>query len=500
MATIIAGIGQQSSFAKVLEIALDELGKTEGSPRRVRAESDVVKLTAERSTYEGKFENFTIQIEAFGDALDVIHQFLGTAPEGVCEYIDDVEEGHITLTCPVPGQSDIDYDTVRTTLEDLFKKTPIPEVWRFDGELYNTEPVSVELLFRALIQYKASDIHLSSGERPIFRIDNKMVESNLIPPLSGPQIYNLVKQLSPDDDWNRFEEEKQNSFSFHQKGIGYARASAFLKAGQPHLTFRYHPEDIPSFDMLNMPEHIMEKLAVLHNGLICIVGMTGSGKSSTCAALVDWINRNRKLHILTLEDPVEYHHYSKKSTISQRSLGSDFTSFAHGVEGALRHDPDVILVGEMRDASTIRAAIGAAATGHLVLTTLHANNAASVIDRICSFFDPIERELIRSQLCECIQTVICQKLVVKKGGGRVPTLDVLFNDVKKISEGILEGDTNAIRLGMQQTLSQSQLFESYLYDQWKADVIELETAQEYAPELSMFEQIRMGTYTVPKMS
>ena len=153
----------------------------------------------------------------------------------------------------------------------------------------------------------------------------------------------------------------------------------------------------------------------------------------------------------------------------------------------------------MRDAATIRAAIGAAATGHLVLTTLHANDSASVIDRICSFFDPIERELVRSQLCDCIQTVICQKLVVKKGGGRVPTLDILFNDVKQIAKGILAGDTNAIRLGMQQSLSDSKGFEFYLYEQWKDDVIELETAQEYAPELSMFEQIRMGTYTVPKL-
>ena len=500
MATIIAGIGQQNSFEKVLDIALDELGKTEGQPRRILAESDVVKLTADRSSFDGKFECFTVQIDAMSEVRKNIHQVVDAAPEGICEYIEDEEEGHTTLTLPVPGHDNIDYDIVRDTLEDVFKKTFIPEVWRFNGERYNNDPVSIELLFRALIQYKASDIHLSAGEKPIFRIDNKMLESDLIPPLSGPQIYNLVKQLSPDDDWIRFEKEKQNSFSFHQKGIGFARASAFMKSGQPHLTFRYHPEDIPSFDMLNMPGNVMEKLAKSHNGLICIVGMTGSGKSSTCAALLDWINRNRKLHILTLEDPVEYHHYSKKSTMSQRNLGKDFPSFAIGVEGALRHDPDVILVGEMRDAATIRAAIGAAATGHLVLTTLHANDAATVIDRICSFFDPIERELIRSQLCDCIQTIICQKLVVKKGGGRVPTLEVLYNDVKQISRGILEGNTNAIRLGMQQNLCESKLFEFYLYDQWKDGLIELETAQEYSPEISMFEQIRMGTYTVPKLA
>jgi len=499
MATIIAGIGQQNSFKKVLEIALDELGKTEGSPRRIKAVSDMVSFTAERQDYESEFERFSIQIEAFGEILDKIHEIVDGAEEGLCEYIDDIKEGHTTLTLPIPGVENPDYDGVRSLLENLFSQNHIPEVWRFNGERYNNEPVSIELLFRALIQYKASDIHLSAGERPIFRIDNKMLESDLLPPLSGPQIYNLVKQLSPVDDWKLFEEKHQNSFSFHQKGIGYARASAFLKAGQPHLTFRYHPEDIPSFEMLNMPVNIMEKLSKLHSGLICIVGVTGSGKSSTCAALIDWINRNRKLHILTLEDPVEFHHYSKKSTISQRNMGTDFPNFENGVEGALRHDPDVMLVGEMRDAGTIRAAIAASATGHLVLTTLHANDAGTVVDRICSFFDPVERELIRSQLRDCLQTVICQKLVPKKGGGRVPALDVLFNDVKQIADGITAGNTNAIRLGMQQNLSESKLFEFYLYDQWKDDIIDLETAQEYAPELSMFEQIRMGTYTVPKL-
>ena len=181
-------------------------------------------------------------------------------------------------------------------------------------------------------------------------------------------------------------------------------------------------------------------------------------------------------------------------------MGTDVTAFSLGVEGALRHDPDVILVGEMRDAGTIRASISAAATGHLVLSTLHASNASSVVDRISSFFDPVERELVRSQLCECIECIICQKLAPKKGGGRIPVLEVLFNDVKQISTSIIEGNTRGIRLGMQQSLSKSKLFEFYVYEKWKEDILSLEVAQEYAPEISMFEQIRMGTYTVPKLA
>ena len=500
MATIIAGIGQQKHFKRVIEIGEDEMMKTEGSPRRIQGRSDIVKFTAERQEYTGPFDTYKIQIELPKKKLEAIHAVADAAPEGVVEYIYDAEEGHTSLTLPVAGREGVDGELIRSTVEKVFATFQIPEVWRFDGSLYNNEPVSIELLFRALIQYKASDIHLSPGEKPIFRIDNNMIVSDLMGPLSGPQIYNLIKQLSPVEDWKNFERDKQNSFSFHQKGIGYARASSFLKAGQPHLTFRYHPENIPSFDDLNMPSEIMGQLAKLHNGLICIVGMTGSGKSSTCAALVDWINRNRKLHILTLEDPVEYHHHSKKSIVSQRNLGTDIPAFDLGVEGALRHDPDVILVGEMRDANTIRAAISAAATGHLVLTTLHANDAATVVDRICSFFDPIERELVRNQLRDCIECIICQKLVQRKGGGRVPTLELLFNDVKQIADSITRGNTNGIRLGMQQSLSKSKLFEFYLYEQWKAGIITLETAQDYAPEISMFEQIRMGTYTVPKLA
>jgi len=500
MATIIAGIGQQKSFKKVLEIAEEEMVKTEGQPRRIHGLGDFVEFTADREHFDGLFEKFEFKIaDAIGKRLEIINQVTDQAPEGICEHIHDPEDEHSTLTLPVPGTENPDYDAVRDTVEALFQHIKLPEVWRFNGEKYNVDSVSIELLFRALIQYKASDIHLSPGEKPIFRIDNKMLSSDLMGPLSGPQIYNLIKQLSPDDDWRRFEKDSQNSFSFHQKGIGYARASAFLKSGQPHLTFRYHSEDIPTFEDLNMPEDMMVELGKLHNGLICIVGMTGSGKSTTCAALLDWINRNRRCHILTLEDPVEYHHKSKKATVSQRNLGKDVPRFDLGVEGALRHDPDVILVGEMRDAGTIRAAISAAATGHLVLTTLHANDASGTINRICSFFDPVERELVRAQLQECTRVIICQKLAEKKGGGRIPTLEVMFNDVKQIADGILAGDAGKIRLGMQQTLSKSQLFEFYLFDQFNDEKITLETAQSYAPELSMFEQLRMGTYTIPKM-
>jgi twitching motility protein PilT len=309
----------------------------------------------------------------------------------------------------------------------------------------------------------------------------------------------LIKRVAPDRYWEEFEQHQQTSFGYHQTGLGYARTSAFIKRGAPHITFRYLSEKIPSFEDLHVPTEMMEKLAVMHNGLVLISGMTGSGKTTTIAALLDWINRNRSCHILTIEDPVEYVHENKKAFVSQRSLGEDVETFAEAVEGALRHDPDVILVGEMRDADTIRSAISAASTGHLVLSTLHSNNAYGVVNRVVSFFDPVERDLVRQQLVDSLKCVICQKLVPKKGGGRVPALEVLFNDVKGIATAIVSGDTLGIRLGMQQSLSDSMLFEFYLFRMYKEGLIELEVAKEYAPDLDMLDQILMGTYSVPRM-
>jgi twitching motility protein PilT len=233
--------------------------------------------------------------------------------------------------------------------------------------------------------------------------------------------------------------------------------------------------------------------------LLLVTGMTGSGKTTTVSALVDWINSHKALHILTIENPIEYVHTDKKSIISQRSLGSDVASFNMAVTGALRHDPDVILIGEMRDPDTIRSAINAAATGHLVISTLHANTASEVVNRIVSFFDPVERDLVKLQLRDCLKCVICQRLVPKKGGGRLPTLEIMLNDVKAITDGIIAGDTDMIRVGMQQSVSHSFLFEQYLYKLYKAGTIELELGQEYSTDESIFNQMVMGTYSIPRL-
>ena len=214
---------------------------------------------------------------------------------------------------------------------------------------------------------------------------------------------------------------------------------------------------------------------------------------------MDWINTNFTDHIITIENPIEYVHTNKKSIMSQRNLGADVNSFNDAVTGALRHDPDVIFIGEMRDSDTIRSAINAAATGHLVISTLHSNTASEVVNRIVSFFDPVERDLVRLQLRDCLRCVICQRLVPRVSGGRIPALEMLFNDIKPINDGIVEGDTDGIRIGMQQTVSHSFLFEEYLLKLYKTGQVDLEHAQTFTTDQSIFDQMVMGTYSVPRL-
>ncbi len=497
MSIIVLGTGHQKSVRDVLRIAEGELRRVEGIPRKITLNSDTVKAVAERKEFDGDYDSFTISMPSSPKLRKSIDELIKQYSD-VCML--EEEEGAYRLLCPPLNTTEKpDKKRVLEVVDKICGCTTLPEVWRVTGGNYKSEHVSIELLFQAMIQYKASDVHLSPGDSPIFRIDNDTHHSDLMGILSASQILALLKELTPEIYWKQFEEDKQTSFNYHQYGLGYARVSAFLKSGAPHLTMRFLPEIIPSFEELHIPSDTMAELANLHRGLLLVTGMTGSGKTTTVAALVDWINEHKPLHILTIENPIEYVHRNKKSVISQRSLGPDVNSFGEAVSGALRHDPDVIVIGEMRDADTIRSAINAAATGHLVISTLHSNSACEVVNRIISFFDPIERDLVKLQLRDCLQCIICQRLAPQKGGGRIPCLEIMFNDVKPINDSIIEGDTDGMRIGMQQTVGHSFLFEVYLLKLVKKGIISVETAQEYATEQTMFDQMHMGTYSVPRV-
>lgn len=493
MSITIVGVGRQPSIRSINAIALTKIATSHGQPLKIEAKADGVEFVAERSEPDKDFDHFTLRVSKdYSRAADA--RTAADASNGACEVSED--DRFDIYICPAAGA---DVQAGVKAVDAICAKLTLPEIWRFEGSGFGDSPLSMELLFRAIVQYKASDLHLSPGRKPIFRVENQVRSADIMGPVSATQILNLIRGLAPEDAWHDFEETQQCTFAFHQVGIGFARTSAFVRSGAPHITFRYLPEKISSFAELGIPTDLLEQLAKLTSGLLLIAGMGGSGKSTTAAAVIEYINQNRSVHILTIEDPVEITFTPKRAVISQRSLGSDVRSFAEGVQGALRQDPDVLYIAEMRDVDTIRSAISAASTGVLVVSTINSANASGVVNRIVSFFEPVERDLVRSQLQDNLRGVLCQKLVPKKAGGRVPAIETLFNDIKPISTAIHEGSTLGIRIGMQQNLSKSQLFEHYLHGLYKKDVITLDVAKEAAPELSMMEQILMGTYSVPRI-
>lgn len=493
MGDVIVGVGHQTSLVKVIRLAEAQLHKTRGSPRKIVVHAPGIEAQASRHTFDGAFESFAVRLRIDGKLLESVKHLPAECSipctvvedHGVHEFRCDREHADPAATCE--------------PIDKLSALMHLPEVWRCRGENYRRDHISAETLFRAMIKLRASDIHLYPGAAPVFRIDNETRRSELCAALSAEQILAFIQELAPEKDWKEFQQHQQCSFGYHQAGLGYARVSAFIKSAVPHCTLRYLPETIPSFDELNIPRASMERLAKLHMGLILVTGMTGSGKSTTVASLIDWINAKKAVHILSIEDPVEYVHNNKAAIVSQREVGRDVATFNEGIRAALRHDPDVIFIGEMRDPDTIRSAISAASTGHLVISTLHANTSSEVINRIVSFFDPVERDLVKLQLRDCAKCVINQRLLPRTGGGRIPALEFLFNDTKHIADSILAGNTLGIRVGMQQTLSDSFILEEYLLRLYKQDLISIADAHAQAPHPEIFDQMRAGTYSIPSL-
>jgi len=281
-----------------------------------------------------------------------------------------------------------------------------------------------EILSVAL-KYKASDVHLKAGLPPIYRIDGSLRPLPNAPRLSPEKTKEIASEIMNDRQRIRFDETHDLDMAYGVPGLGRFRVNAFSQRGTVSLVFRVIPIEIPDIDNLDLPA-VIKKIAMEQRGLVLITGATGSGKSTTLAAIIDFINANRKAHIVTIEDPVEFLHRDKKSIINQREVGADTDSYAVALKSALRQDPDIILVGEMRDQETIETALHAAETGHLVLSTLHTIDATETINRIISVFPPHEQHQIRLQLSSVLRAVISQRLVPRADGkGRVPAVEVL---------------------------------------------------------------------------
>jgi twitching motility protein PilT len=487
----ILGLGPQQNLADVVRLADLELSKSHGPSRRLMAVAPGIEVRASRDGFAGPYQSFVIRLQVQPQLAAAIKSIPAHAASPcTLNEVDGIYE----LRCQVPAT-----DSSNEPLALLGELLRLPEVWHVHGEEYRSERLSIGGLFQEMAERRASDVHLYPGSSAVFRIDGVTLSASELEPVSGEQILALLREIASDRDWQQFETENQCSFNYHQFGAAFSRVSAFITAGVPHLTIRFLPELIPTFEDLHIPRTVMERLGAMHHGLVLVAGMVGSGKSTTVATLIDWINSNKSLHILTIEDPVEFVHVNKQSIISQRNVGTDVATFQEGVRTALRHDPDVVFIGEMRDPDTIRAAIDAASTGHLVLTTFHSNTAAEVVNRIVSFFDPVERDLVRLQLRDSLKCVICQRLLPKRGGGRIPALEFLFNDSRLISDSIIRGDSTGIRVGMQQTISESKIFERSLHELVKLGKITLETALANATTPEIVEQMRLGTYVPPQL-
>ena len=284
--------------------------------------------------------------------------------------------------------------------------------------------VSIHELLGQMLEIRASDLHLTVGAPPLFRVDGKLAPKG-IDKLAADQVLKLAYSVMNEHQRKEFEQKKEVDFSFGVQNISRFRANVFLQRGCAACAFRQIPYVINTLEDLQLPP-IVAKLAEKPNGLVLVTGPTGSGKSTTLAAMVDKINNEREGHILTIEDPIEFIHQHKKCMVNQREVHQDTESFGSALRVSLRQDPDVVLIGEMRDLETIQAALSIAETGHLTLATLHTNSAAKSINRIIDVFPSEQKSTIRAQLSMVLEGIISQALIPRVGGGRALACEVMI--------------------------------------------------------------------------
>jgi twitching motility protein PilT len=303
-------------------------------------------------------------------------------------------------------------------------------------------------VLRRMVEARASDVHLTAGFPPAIRDKGKITPIEGFAVLGTQDTRDVVYSILNDDQRKRFENNKQLDFAYAIPGVARFRVNCFFQRGSVSAAFRFVPQEIPALDSLGVPQ-VLRELTQKPRGFVLVTGPTGSGKSTTLAAMIDVINSERQDHILTIEDPIEFLHKHKKSIVNQREIGADADDFALGLKAALREDPDVILVGEMRDLETIGTALTAAETGHLVFATLHTQSTSQTVDRIIDVFPPEQQGQVRTQLSIALQGIVTQQLLPTADGmGRVVATEVLV-PTPAIRNLIREGKTHQIYAAVQ---------------------------------------------------
>jgi len=332
--------------------------------------------------------------------------------------------------------------------------------------------ILIDKLLQACVKQGASDIHIVVGQSPVFRLHGRMrkLETKVLEP---EDTVALMKSIAPERSQRELQEKGSADFAFAFGELARFRVSIFKQRGFVSMVLRQIPTNMLTPQQLGLPE-VCVKLVLRPRGLVLVTGPTGSGKSTTLASLVNYINENVDHHIITIEDPIEFYHYHKKSTVNQREIGIDVPSFSEAIRRALRQDPDVILVGEMRDLETIQAAISAAETGHMVFATLHTNSAMGTINRIIDAFPGNLQDQIRTQLSTALIGIIAQQLLPKIGGGRCAAYEILIV-TSGIANLIRENKTfrigSAIQTGAKFGM---QLMDDALFKHWQEEKVTLE--------------------------
>lgn len=330
--------------------------------------------------------------------------------------------------------------------------------------------MDMQKLLRATVQFKASDLHVQAGSPPTVRVDGSLVPFNS-PAVTAQEVRALVEEIADRAQLERLDRERSCDFSVFMPDVARFRLNVFYEQDRPCIVARRIPLGIRTFEELGLPP-VIKDIAEEERGLVLVTGTTGSGKSTTLAAMIDHLNRTKRARIVTIEDPIEFVHESNKSLIAQREIGRDTPSFAESLRRALRQDPDVILVGELRDAETMRIALQAADTGHLVFSTIHTTNCSFTMQRIEAMFPADERELLHTQMAMNLSAVISQRLAVakQKEKGRVAVLEVMRNTAV-VRKAILEGRIAQLPQAIASRDEGMQLFDQHLSDLYRSGQI-----------------------------